>query len=567
MAKRQVFLQLTPEFGGTKFGPFQGAEIRLGSEPGRNDIVLPEGLGVAPEHARLVKQQDESFILSPVERTAQIFLYRVDGRPAKAVQSPIAVVMGDGFSLVTAEGPRFVIVLEAEKRAAGGADDGGGGALGKAKNKIPGAGSLMEEIKRQGLARALATGAGQFAINAWTFIKSGSFLQPRYIITFLMIAAGWVFGGGAACTAAGAMWQAGAANSQLADAQGQIEEEKRKCGGDPDGEGSEFDEVVYMDRVLRPNGQKASLWKLAFTEDPDFEKTVWAAVQKEYAEIGKDKYKWAWLTKSSAFVEVTKATAGAALDPYTARVLPFVGASEDRAIDAKWFYVASSNGTGSCGYGPAQMTYRQAKNLQFPTIQRDGMIEADVAAGLSEDLTINDDLRKAFKAATTQADKDPIADDAVIQRAGEVDGGSVCMTVGEADASDDRLDMTAKALKTALGPAATGLPKPDSTYGPMARLARYYAADWYAGYDTLKFDQKKSPRLILDQAPEYVPAAQKQWVLDRMARTLARAIAIPCWAKLDKNKESIAKRPKDMTDILPKSEFDCVALGYYASEK
>jgi hypothetical protein len=134
MAKRQVFLQLTPEFGGTKFGPFQGAEIRLGSEPGRNDIVLPEGLGVAPEHARLVKQPDESFILSPVERTAQIYLYRVDGRPPKPVQSPIAVVMGDGFSLVTQEGPRFIIVLEMEKRAAGG-DDKGGGALGKAKSK------------------------------------------------------------------------------------------------------------------------------------------------------------------------------------------------------------------------------------------------------------------------------------------------------------------------------------------------------------------------------------------------------------------------------------------------
>ena len=34
-----VYLKLTPEFGGTRFGPFEGLEVRLGSNPDRCHIV------------------------------------------------------------------------------------------------------------------------------------------------------------------------------------------------------------------------------------------------------------------------------------------------------------------------------------------------------------------------------------------------------------------------------------------------------------------------------------------------------------------------------------------------
>lgn len=563
MAKRQVFLQLTPEFGGTKFGPFQGAEIRLGSEPGRNDIVLPEGLGVAPEHARLVKQPDESFILSPVERTAQIYLYRVDGRPPKPVQSPIAVVMGDGFSLVTQEGPRFVIVLEMEKRAAGG-DDKGGGALGKAKSKLN-AGTLAEEIKRQGLSRALATGAGQFLGNAVTFIKSGAFLRPRYIITFMMIAAGWIFGGGALCTAGGAMWDAGNSRSDLASKDEELSDLKRSCSVDE--EDVEFDPIAKMDKILKPQGEAASLWKTAFTDDPDFEQMVWTKVQEQYADIGQEPYKWVWTTKKSPFVDMATALDTAGLDKYTARVLSYAAATPSRNLEAKWLFVSGSNGAGACGRGAGVITYRQATNMKFPEIQRDAMVDADTAAGLSEDATITDDLRKKFKESTIQSDKAEIAEDEVVHKGGEVEGGSVCLFVGEADGADDRQDLTSKAFKGALGTSAEGLPKADTPFGPMARIARYFASDWAVGYETLKLEQKRSPVVLLNTAPEFVPKAQKEWAVDRMATTIARAIAIPCWAKLDKKKEDLAKRPKVLDGHLPKAEFDCVALGYYAAQK
>ena len=48
MSRNHTFLQLAPEFGGTKFGPFEHVEIRLGSDPANSDITLPEALGAAP---------------------------------------------------------------------------------------------------------------------------------------------------------------------------------------------------------------------------------------------------------------------------------------------------------------------------------------------------------------------------------------------------------------------------------------------------------------------------------------------------------------------------------------
>ena len=68
-----TYLQLSPEFGGTRFGPFRGVEIRLGSDPDANDISLPADLGVAPQHLKVLQQGENTFIIAPVDRTALAF--------------------------------------------------------------------------------------------------------------------------------------------------------------------------------------------------------------------------------------------------------------------------------------------------------------------------------------------------------------------------------------------------------------------------------------------------------------------------------------------------------------
>src|SRR5688572_3538386 len=131
MARTVTFLQLAPEFGGTKFGPFDQVEVRLGSDPSNSDITLPETLGVAPQHVKLLKQQDDSFILAPVDKSAAIFHFRSGTARPKQVLAPTAIQSGDAFALVTPEGPRFYVQVEKDAKAiAAQAADSSGPAFG-----------------------------------------------------------------------------------------------------------------------------------------------------------------------------------------------------------------------------------------------------------------------------------------------------------------------------------------------------------------------------------------------------------------------------------------------------
>ena len=48
----QTFLQLPPELGGLRFGPFD-QWIQIGSDPKRNQIVLDPAHGVFPSHCAI----------------------------------------------------------------------------------------------------------------------------------------------------------------------------------------------------------------------------------------------------------------------------------------------------------------------------------------------------------------------------------------------------------------------------------------------------------------------------------------------------------------------------------
>ena len=86
-----TYLSLTPEFGGTRFGPFEGLEVRLGSDAERCHIVLPASLGVISEHVKLIRQGPLNLILAPAERTATVFLYRQGERRPTQLNAPTAV--------------------------------------------------------------------------------------------------------------------------------------------------------------------------------------------------------------------------------------------------------------------------------------------------------------------------------------------------------------------------------------------------------------------------------------------------------------------------------------------
>ena len=532
MDKPQVFLQLSQEFGGTKFGPFPGAEIRLGADPQGNDIVLPEALGVLPDHVKVIRQAEDSFVVAPTERTAAVFVYRADGRPPRQVTTPIALIPGDGFSLVTQEGPRFIIVTELPIPKKKGPST----QLGKnAKNLT--AGKFFEEIKRQGIARATTTQAGYIFRNANTFIMSGAFLSPRNIIMVMMMGSGWVIAGGAGCAACVVQSNLAALTSD----KNQIEEDLRNCttGGDEDptltnisakllGE-AKWDEALQKDKKLR----KAYVDKLKYIFSRD------------------EKYRWVYQKKRSAFVDWHNALIGLKRIPGpVTRVLSYAAATENWSEDRKFTLIRQdSNGTEACGRGPVGLTYRQAKNLGLGTVALDALVDSRLAT------SVDKDPLKEKLLAQLVGEEEYEFNDTEIESAGTgVAGGMVCIYTPE---EDDRNSATAirKEVRSVAADNAAKVPKLRSDYYVAGRLMKFYAADWRRAEDfnNLDFDDKTAPSTVIDEFND----DQKNWVMEQTALTMAKAVAIPCMGKFDRK---VSEPPAHMEDHWP-SIYDCGLLS------
>jgi hypothetical protein len=537
MAKRLVFLQLAPEFGSTKFGPFAAAEIRLGSDPGRNDITLPEALGVAPEHARLVKQPDESFILAPVERTANVYVHRADGRPPKQVTAPVAVVGNDGFSLVSPEGPRFIIVLEFPKQAAN--DPQSKDHFSKAKGKLSKR-SFMEEVKRQGLTRALTTGIGQQIQAGWTFVKSGAIFQPRYIILGVTIMAGWALAGAGACTVSGLAYQNNAMSQDLDDCKGDL---SAAVGGG--------DDMTLSDVVVKLLGDTD--WSRVLAEDPMLREMY---VQRlRVVRANADKYSWVHKRTNSPYTDFRKRLESSNLPPNLVRVVSYMAALEGFNRDRQWEYVVNSSAGESCGRGPLLLTWRQGKNLKFDPLQLDAAIDATTASqGNIGDLV----------AALQKTAGEPVTiDEGTINREeGTVQGGGQCVFV---QGDDQRADINelARALKQEIGPTASGLPREGDSYWIVMRLLKMYAADFERGYEDVKFDQGNLvPSVALDSVSSLTDD-RKKYALQNTADVMARATLLPCLAMMDKQTQ---KKAEEIEKDIPKSKLTCGMLLFMIEE-
>lgn len=512
MAKRIVFLQLAPEFGSTKFGPFPGAEIRLGSDPGRNDIVLSEALGIAPEHARLVKQQDDTFLIAPVERTSQVWVWRADGRPAKQITAPMALQAGDGFSLVSAEGPRFIIVLEYPKPAVT-AKDGPKGGLGKAAKKLS-AGTLMEEIKRRGLATALTSSAGNFAASAWTFIRSGTFLQPRYIVLGMTIAAGWIFAGTMSCGAIGLAVDGQNKASALETCEERL---KPYEGGASEVEGEDAYTLNNQTEVLL--GDKD--WKRALTEDADLRTDYVKALK--YIKANGSKYEWI-RKKSNPVTKMHDQLMGNnGFTPKMVRAFTYLAAPEGNDTEQLFHIGFDGAGVDNCYRGPALISWRMASRMEFGSIFLDSpMDSAVVQQGSREvaELALEGEATKIGQTVDL-VEGDEISYDPVIQ------GGKQCAYVVGPDERDDANTILPN-LKKFIGSKAAGLPAEPEPGWLTKRTLKFYAGDFTRGYEDLKFNGSDNVTITLDQPT--VPKDAQEHARAQVAMFMAKAAYLPCLA-------------------------------------
>ncbi|MFN7143504.1 MAG: hypothetical protein ACK4YP_07010 [Myxococcota bacterium] len=506
-----LYLVLSPEFGGTRFGPFEGLEARLGSSKERCHITLPESLGVAKEHCKVIRQGGASMILAPSERTAAVYLWKGDARRPVQVQTPTAVKPGDSFALVTPEGPRFFIELgelPAELKAARSGPKRG------PKNLT--AGKFADAGKDLLLARLYTLSPVSLAMRALYFVKSGAIWQPRILLLGAIMAFGYLSSCG---TGIGMLSFRGKAKAAEAAAATCREDLAYAGNVASDVEEQAFDELVGT--ILASRGIGLSLKK---------DTTFVGMVKQQTTKILESREQYAWLYEDSGRVEEfakwrERVEKSDAFDADTKKLLPFLAATRSR-VQGKWDRLLDAKETEVCGRGPVRLTYRQGKNLGLSAVALDAYVAGDATSIAQDEVA-----RTKLLSKTAEANGEPPLDTNVPSAAEVVRQGE--HTCVRADGDDDRenLSKVLSALEDQLGKKAKFVPDVDANFGAMARIAKFFAAD----IPGAKFAEvKKSPIDFTRGSPLTAldDVAGGQWVAERTAELVARAIVLPCDAAL-----------------------------------
>ena len=538
-----TYLRLTPEFGGTRFGPFEELEVRLGSEPDRCHIVLQPELGVQPEHVKLFRQGHDSLILAPSDRTASVFLYRMNSGKPTHVSAPTAVQPGDAFALVTPGGARFIIELDElpeeikEQRALA---RGSGGKTGRKRLSKE---AFAGEAKRQAFTSLLVTGPAQLAQRAFTFVKSGAIFMPRNILLGLTLFGGWIFGGVSMCRNRGMQQELVTTNQRYENCDQELSFAKNLSG----------DSTDYSFEQLAARIVQSTLLGEALEQDDSLR----SMVKKKSKTIFANAKQYSWLinnqgAKAARFAEWRERVMGEDnLDEDTRRLVVWLAGHAGR-LNSEFEDLSDSEGDEVCGRGPLKLTYRQALSLGLNP-QPDAFIARDY-----ERIRENIDERERLLTDTIAAAGGAgLPEDGVRTELDPVrQGRSACLFI---EGSDDRIQPSSlvSTFSRVMGEEPEDLPPLGAPTSSVARLAKYWAADM------MRVDYRdENPGISFSDAQIGATLdgfdARGQWVLSRTSETIARSIVVPCLAVLQ-GKPDDAKNT--LGEELP-SPVNCLVLDW-----
>lgn len=528
-----LYLRLAPEFGGTRFGPFEGSEVRLGSDQTKNDVVLPETLGVAAAHVKVLRQADMGIIIAPVERTAAVYVWQGNANRPKQITTPVAVRTGDSFSLVTAQGPRFIVEMDElpeqikQQRA-------------EAKRYNPrkrlSAEAFKEEGKRQAWVSVLTTYPGQFGMRAYTFVRSGAIFMPRNIIMLVGIGGGYIFGGAQLCSNF-------SIKDKLKKNEASLESCNQKVAIADELQNTDSADLKFDALAARITG--ATALGAALKGDPVLSQLTKEKAKNLFLNCAADCTKYEWLLdpkkgkrRASTFATFREALLDEDDIPAdTARVLVYAAAAPDLSQEF-WTKSFDSQGQEVCARGPLALSYRQGRQLGLAP-----MLDAYVR-GSSADYDGEGSRQArvdALKGTGTAAGLRGEELDAAVNGESKLIGITAssrdfCVHM---DGDDKRNEVPAlvKALAKHVGEDSPGLPAGDVNFGVTARVAKLYVADWQG----VAFDERKTADLGFDLSKSPPGAALEgppgTWALDRTAETIARSMVLPCIAVLKYSSE------------------------------
>ncbi len=178
-----TFMQLAPEFGGTRFGPYPGI-IHVGSDGKRCQLQLSPNMGILPHHASVMPQPDGSYVVGPVSASAGVFLIQAGTAQVWPVKAMVQAKVGDQVVFGTPSGPRFQLQTDGPTSSAPGIS-GPQGAASAASSGQAGstlATGIANEVQRRAMARLLTTSPFRDIYYFWGRYKVGTFSNPYYIV-------------------------------------------------------------------------------------------------------------------------------------------------------------------------------------------------------------------------------------------------------------------------------------------------------------------------------------------------------------------------------------------------
>jgi len=215
MASTQTFMQLPPELGGLRFGPFD-QWIQVGSDPKRNQIVLDPAHGIFPSHCTIGLMPDRRYSVTPGSPECKVFLMPQGQSQVWPVTGPVQAGSGDMVIFGTPSGPRFQILQQGPAGAAPSAQQIVASArqTGGEKGFVEGVtnlfdamfrpstkGGIQGEVQRRAQAQMLA-GAGPMrnVYVFWSRFRTGSFNNPYYVVAAISAIIGLIGTGSVSCT-------------------------------------------------------------------------------------------------------------------------------------------------------------------------------------------------------------------------------------------------------------------------------------------------------------------------------------------------------------------------------
>jgi hypothetical protein len=535
-----IYLRLSPEFGGTRFGPFEGLEVRLGSDADNCHIVLQAELGVHSEHVKLIRQGSDNLILAPSARTSAVFLWKREAKRPVQLTTATAVRRDDSFSVVTPEGPRFIIELDElpeelqEARAKEKGSKTGRGRLNKD--------AFAREGKRQIWSRLLVLGPAQIAQRAWTYIASGAIFRPRNIIMGAVLLSGWVTGGAAMCSRGSLKTDLKVTNQRYESCS-----EERAFAENLAGDSTEFSFEQLAANVVGSVGLGTTLAN---------DDVLRGAVKRRAKAILANAASYDWLIqgKGSRAAKFTawreRLAAEEDLDGDSRALLVWLGATKGRG---EFAVRSDSETTQVCGRGLTRMTYRQAISLGMDA-QPDAYIHRDYQS-VREDRTRREEL---LQSTIRTAGGEDLPDSIETDVAPITQGVSACLHIS---GEDDRLrpKRIVNMMVNMMAKEAEDLPPgDDSPAAGVARVAKFWASDLVM----VDYRQRQPGITFADAQVSTVLdpwEAKGQWVLKQTADTVARAIVVPCLAVL--NTDDPANAENIFGPDLP-SPVNCLVMDW-----